>query len=769
MSGTDVINLLGLALGGGSTIPTISTAAQFVGTFANFGSAQGTVTAGGAGQAVFQADTNTLWVDVNNDGTLNANDLQIVLTGVTSLTAADLGLVTVGNAIDLTAAGADVSTTTPLTQTNATNPATNANDTITASNTDMVGSAINGLLGTDSLTISGGGLGVFNFAATNGVVAAGAPAVVGVETIVLGDGPNTITGLDGLVTSLTGGNNVDDITASNPTGATGVSQTFNLGLGNDILRITAAQLGQVAGVGIPAVQTVANFGQNGTDTLFVTTAGAVNLNGGPAAANTALMTGIDVINLTGVSQLAYATTANLVVNTGAGATSVNTAGVGTDNVSINGAALAGALLTIVGNDNYAVTGTVAGNINAAGQTAGTLTATLGAGAATVTTAAAATSRNINADALTGAQVLTLLGAGDTTVGLVAGDLTATAHTGNNTVNVTGAGGTNIINLGAGNDVLNIATLTTLDASNGGNGVDIANVTGAGGAISDLDGLTNYETINLINQAGNLTLGATVSDTGETVTINQTGNVGNFNINGTGVGGALIINGDGGNGTFTGGAFNDTLNGNGGADVLSGLAGNDTLNGGAGTDTLDGGAGTDTLTGGTGADAFVIASGGVTPVDIDRIMDFSLADGDDVDISIAAINAAITNLVEGAGVTNVAALDSGSFATFANNGGVVMGLTNNIAAVSNTTGINSYGDINTGVGITVGGVTAAGDAVMFAFYDADDTDMVVGYITNAAGDAVFENASQFTEIARLDMTAVEYTGVISSGASFDFIA
>jgi Ca2+-binding RTX toxin-like protein len=58
----------------------------FVGTFANFATAQGAITqADGKVDLVFQADTKTLWIDLNDDGTLNANDMQIVLSSVSSI------------------------------------------------------------------------------------------------------------------------------------------------------------------------------------------------------------------------------------------------------------------------------------------------------------------------------------------------------------------------------------------------------------------------------------------------------------------------------------------------------------------------------------------------------------------------------------------------------------------------------------------------------------------------------------------------------------
>ena len=71
----------------------------------------------------------------------------------------------------------------------------------------------------------------------------------------------------------------------------------------------------------------------------------------------------------------------------------------------------------------------------------------------------------------------------------------------------------------------------------------------------------------------------------------------------------------------------------GNDVLSGMGGDDILNGGRGRDTLTGGAGMDLLWGGRGADRFVFAEGdtGTTLKTADRIMDFSQAEGDRIDL------------------------------------------------------------------------------------------------------------------------------------------
>jgi Ca2+-binding RTX toxin-like protein len=113
---------------------------------------------------------------------------------------------------------------------------------------------------------------------------------------------------------------------------------------------------------------------------------------------------------------------------------------------------------------------------------------------------------------------------------------------------------------------------------------------------------------------------------------------------------LIVGGDATSDVLTGGGGNDTLRGLGGNDrldggahndSLEGGAGNDSLIGGAGNDTLDGGAGTNTLAGETGADVFVVTlnpSSSIFPTSsIFTITDFSIADGDRIDLSRLGIS------------------------------------------------------------------------------------------------------------------------------------
>lgn len=86
VSGVDKINLLNLPEATGQTV-------RFNGNWTTFGEGQGAVSGTGGDaflDVVFVRETNTLWVDVDNNGQLNGEDLQIILQGVTDLVAADV-------------------------------------------------------------------------------------------------------------------------------------------------------------------------------------------------------------------------------------------------------------------------------------------------------------------------------------------------------------------------------------------------------------------------------------------------------------------------------------------------------------------------------------------------------------------------------------------------------------------------------------------------------------------------------------------------------
>jgi Ca2+-binding RTX toxin-like protein len=129
--------------------------------------------------------------------------------------------------------------------------------------------------------------------------------------------------------------------------------------------------------------------------------------------------------------------------------------------------------------------------------------------------------------------------------------------------------------------------------------------------------------------------ATGADTGA----DMAGNDGNDRLRGgaaddilSGDGGYDQLFGGGGNDHLSGGDLIDTLRGEAGNDILLGGAGADTLDGGSGDDVLDGGDNGNTLTGGLGADRFIYRR----DYGADVVTDFSLADGDVIDISSTGV-------------------------------------------------------------------------------------------------------------------------------------
>jgi Ca2+-binding RTX toxin-like protein len=91
----------------------------------------------------------------------------------------------------------------------------------------------------------------------------------------------------------------------------------------------------------------------------------------------------------------------------------------------------------------------------------------------------------------------------------------------------------------------------------------------------------------------------------------------------------------------GSSADNLLTGNTGNNRLDGLAGSDTLIGGGGNDTLIGGGGNDTLTGGAGADRFRFATALNATTNRDMISDFSIAQGDTIELENAVFTALTT--------------------------------------------------------------------------------------------------------------------------------
>lgn len=110
---------------------------------------------------------------------------------------------------------------------------------------------------------------------------------------------------------------------------------------------------------------------------------------------------------------------------------------------------------------------------------------------------------------------------------------------------------------------------------------------------------------------------------------------------------------------SGNALVNSITGNAGNNLLSGGSGNDALSGGSGNDTLVGGRGNDSLSGGTGLDIFRFNAPLSATTNVDRIVDFRVAD-DTIQLENAIFTSLPTTgalaagrLRAGAGVTSAA--------------------------------------------------------------------------------------------------------------------
>ncbi|WP_321406233.1 retention module-containing protein [Tolumonas auensis] len=163
-------------------------------------------------------------------------------------------------------------------------------------------------------------------------------------------------------------------------------------------------------------------------------------------------------------------------------------------------------------------------------------------------------------------------------------------------------------------------------------------TGTAGAGADYDWLSPYSYDGDDVNGGEFSTGTITLQTGVTQHYGDSNDI----VYGTtghdelfGDAGHDFIAGRAGNDILHGGDGNDSLVGGYGNDVLYGDAGTDSLYGNESNDTLTGGLGNDILTGGDGADIFKWTSADITSSGApftDTITDFSIADGDRLDLT-----------------------------------------------------------------------------------------------------------------------------------------
>jgi Ca2+-binding RTX toxin-like protein len=567
---------------------------------------------------------------------------------------------------------------------------------------------------------------------TGGVVDLTGATVV-TNTFNLNAAGNTLT-LTGVTTTgytVNGGGGVDVVAGGDLADALnggGGDDTLTGAGGNDVLEGGAGKDTVGGGFGddrmVITAQTeiVANesyTGGSGFDILDIQTAAAIDLS--------SLVINADVERLEADGAVALkAAQLNNFVSIQTGAVTLTTGGA----VSFSGGSVA--------TNNFLLN--AAGNtIDFAGQSAASYNVTGAAGADTIT-------GGENGDVLTGG------GGGDTLNG------------GNGNDVLTGGAGVDIVNGGSGNDRMVITLQSEIVAGEsyiGGTGFDTLDLdTAADIDISalainpDIERLESNGLVSLtaaqLNGFSSITTGAITLTTGGTVSLIGA-SVAPTTFNLSAAGNTLDMTGNSSSSyTVNGGAAADVINGADGlgGDTLNGGGGGDTLNGNGGNDTLFGGGGADIVKGGTGDDRLLIKQqadivagethNGGTGFDM---LDLETASA--IDISALLINANVERLESNGAVslsdaqlnnfvsvqTGAITLTSGGVADLT--GATVFTSTFNLHAAGNTLNLRDVVDssytVNGGAGIDIitGGdnndtlVGGGGDDTLNGSFGADN--------------------------------------------------
>jgi Ca2+-binding RTX toxin-like protein len=237
----------------------------------------------------------------------------------------------------------------------------------------------------------------------------------------------------------------------------------------------------------------------------------------------------------------------------------------------------------------------------------------------------------------GADIMENLGANNSVTFIVdnAGDVVTGSATGTDTVlsSVNFTLGANVDNLTLTGSALN-GTGNTLSNNITGNAKDNVLDDGGAGGSDNLDGGAGNDTY-VVHNSGDF-----ITDVKGTDLVQSDVSF-DLSTNGTTVENITLLGSA--NINATGNNLNNVITGNDGQNTLLGLGGNDTIIGGLDNDILDGGIGKDKLTGGAGADTFHF-SGAVTAKNADTITDFTSGVGNDV-LDVSDLLSGYTGTVE----------------------------------------------------------------------------------------------------------------------------
>jgi hypothetical protein len=356
----------------------------------------------------------------------------------------------------------------------------------------------------------------------------------------------------------------------------------------------------------------------------------------------------------------------------------------------------------------------------------------------------------------------------------------TGTAGNDSLTLNASGGT--LNGGAGNDTLTGGNGNdTIDAGDGTNSIFASNGTDSITVGSGADTITFGEMdITGVAQTNTITLGDGTNNNGYvagdtvTVTVDSVSRV--FTVSSADVAGIEVGNGDNDLDTVAIATGLSNFINQSFSQVSASLAATPTnvvtlTAGTAGTSFTATVA--DSSTTGTAVAAAVIAN--VAPLAIaTTVTNFSTGTTDDIiSFDVSEINAlnGITDLSDGDG--DVAGGDAAVILNytvgiaFSDTDGVSDGQNIIKAGFSNT--LNSDANFDAAYNantITLDVAMDDGDVIAATYYDADDGNMIMGFITQANSDgAVIDDDATFTQISSLSMTSAEYTALSSSNFTF----